>query len=864
MGRHWIGSSANQAPLERVLALINEQGGDAHGKLIIVRGEAGAGASAFASHLHLMLSRKMIRSVFVHRSPFNTDFVLSSHLLKSLGLPTSSVDIASGRRVGRHYVAAFHLRHYKAVICEDAHDFFHKYPSKIRSVYDSVHQLTKPPYGYCVVLCGLYDPLTIVGNRALSMGIEMEFVDLEAMSCDESYLTFVQDVVAWDRSNRINPYLPPIALIAQTASLNTGTESPADPPHIESALTAEQTQLGTASFLALEPSPVTRQGLDVRTLHVHTKGLVGNTVSVVKGLIAESKICGQSKTIDLVVPAAPDFSNFLYSTRLDVGSTESDLPEVSVFQDDSLDNSSSMRLGENVLNRPSNQAPPNNGNGIHGDQNFVGSTETLPLNLLDHSRIPPNSQLTLPFGTPVLRQIEMQLELALEIPPAAGLKPTGTSRITLAGGLLEQPAAKATQGTVNGFSGNSPGSNGQSARFNPKRNQFFYAFLTPVHDETLGSWLSRNATAASVRTIHNGFLDWCTRLLQQVAKPSGSSTGRDSSQAPWSNHVVPETNDAVEEKAWDPDILLGNPRSPDTGGKAKCLEYDDLYRSEVFVNAFLGPLRTHFAARFKLPTNAVKQHENRRFCAQCLADDVAAMRAPGLRREWRKRGAAVCTAHRQPVLLQQLEKGNLSQMSGAWQAYMQQTLREDFDHGVGLVSRNSMGYQEASIETRICRIVRRIQDWVEYAPALSTALRPSKYALYFLLGFFLYQGNLVSDGGVARWFFKGTHRSRLNSHGFSKPTVLQMVANIESAAPRSLAIAYLLLGCAFKLITKEEFELLRKTLVFTGCLFPADREELKDLAQCFQAYHLIAVWESATRNLPKEDLVHLAWLLKKF
>ncbi|MNJ48847.1 hypothetical protein D3C77_440530 [compost metagenome] len=254
--------------------------------------------------------------------------------------------------------------------------------------------------------------------------------------------------------------------------------------------------------------------------------------------------------------------------------------------------------------------------------------------------------------------------------------------------------------------------------------------------------------------------------------------------------------------------------------------------------------------------------ENRRFCAQCLADDVAAMRTPGLRRAWRNRGAALCTVHRQPVLLQQLEKGHLSKFSGAWQAYIQQTMRGYFDYGIGLISRNSTSNEAASLEARICRIVWRIQDWVEYAPAIPSGQQPSKYALYFLLGFFLYQGNLVSDGGVARWFFKGARGAKLNSHEYEKPTVVQMVKNIESASPRSLAVAYLLLGFAFNLIGEDDLSLLRRALVFADSFFPATREELKSLVQCFQSYHLNAIWESAFRNLQVDDLVHIAWLLR--
>ena len=89
MGRRWIGSSANQASLDRVLALINQNGNRAKGRLFIVRGEAGAGTSAFASRLRALLDSRQARTLYVPRMPFNSDFVFSSHVLKSFGLPPS-------------------------------------------------------------------------------------------------------------------------------------------------------------------------------------------------------------------------------------------------------------------------------------------------------------------------------------------------------------------------------------------------------------------------------------------------------------------------------------------------------------------------------------------------------------------------------------------------------------------------------------------------------------------------------------------------------------------------------------------------------------------------------------------------------
>lgn len=868
MGRHWIGSSANQAPLERVLDLIRQHGRDEHGKLIIVRGKAGAGASAFASRLHSMLSRRNIRSVFVPRSPVNNDFVFSSHFLKALGLPLSSLDLASGRRVRRHYEAAIHLRRYQAVICEDAHDFFHKYQVKIQNVYDSIQQMTQPPYSHCMVLCGLCDPMTVVGQRAMGMGMDVEFVDLKAMSCDRFYLAFVQDVAAAESTTyRISPFLYPITVKEQVTPQVTGNDLDGVPLHspIESELAAEHTQLGAACFLALSPSAFIAHGLDVRVLHAHTKGLVGNTVSVVRGLIADSKAIGQSKTDDTPASNALRLREASHSTPPDISSEPSSLAELPGLNETS-DEISSAGSGEKVLNQSNEHndqatCQPVLTEEIHSVQSDAGSVVELSMSLAGQSRASSETQLSPPFISIKFRQMEVQSELPPEARPVKAPQLIGLQMTASGKEVSERSEVISPLGTLSRFSGNDSIFKDSSARPTCKRNRVFYSYLTPIHDETLGSWLSRNATSNSVTTIHDGFLDWCTGLLQPVATSFALSTALDFIEVSRAISPAAKTDDADEQGPWDPEVLLGNPRSQDNGQGAKDLEYDDLYRSEAFLHAFPGPVSTHLAASFRLSSNAVTQQENRRFCAQCLADDVAAMRSPGLRRAWRHRGAALCTAHRQPVLLQQLEKGHLSKFSGAWQAYTQQTLWGYFDHGLGMVSRNSSGYQAASVEARICRVVWRIQDWVEYAPAMPSGRQPSKYALYYFLGFFLYQGNLVSDGGAARWFFKGARGSRQNSHQYDKPTAVQMVKNIESASPRSLAIAYLLLGLAFNLIAKKDLSLIRQTLLFADSFFPITREELKSLVQCFQPYHLDAIWHSALRNLEADDTFHLAWLL---
>lgn len=853
MRRIWHDGSANQVPLERALALISQGGGQ--GKLIIVRGEAGAGSSAFASRLQALATRNGIRSIHIERSAVNSDFVLLAHIFRSLQLPIFSSELGANQRISRHYKAALHLRQYQAVICEDAHDYFNMYSSKLQGIYDSVHQLTRPPFGYNIVLCGLHDKLTEIGLRARVLGMIVEMIDLRPMNYDEAYFNLVE---ALFKDHRVSmpllqsTHLPtpiPIRHDILTAPLGTS------PSELRGNVCAEtesapDLNLAAATVRNLSPIFITSYGLDVRALHTYTSGLVGKTAEHVRRAAHSLEIADIGEQRSAAIPASATIKSTL-------------LPIPEVTQD--------------------------GGGNDHSIQPAANASAT--------SQADP--QILLPLFDLLASRITFQLELQLDEPQAGSPNDPG-GLVTPHLCNLSDPGAKGFSGAKGGvFSRQAaavvPARSGQAVtshnnRHSTRHNEqagSFRLYLKPVIDETLGSWLCRNAAAKSIDSIHGGFLEWCRRLIErdELAQASGPNThGGDNKagvqmamplQAQQNQHVADparpiklplesQENDIAEEPTWNPAILLGGTRSkmsPDLGAP---IEYDTLFRSQEFLDAFPATLRPHLASRFSLPPNAVQNTHNRRYCAQCIADDVAALRAPALRKAWRKRGAAVCTQHRQPVLLQQLERGTLSQLSGAWQAYMQHTQREDYDHGVGLISRNSCGYQGISAESRICRIVRRLQDWVEYAPALPTTSRPSKYALYFLLGFFLYQANLVSEGGVARWFIKSPQGEKLNLRSFEKPTITQMIKNIESASPRAMSMGYLLAGSAFELLTAAEITFLRGALDFTDYLFPATPGELKSLSQCFQSYHMIAVWESAYRNLSPEDCRHLEWLLRKY
>lgn len=753
----WICSSANEPPLQRALALLRERH-NAEGRLIIVRGEAGAGTSAFASRLHQLLGRDGMRSALVPRMAMNADFVFMTHLLRSLGLPIYSAEIHSPRRGSHPYVAALHLRQYQAIVFDDGHDFFSKHQQKIHLIFKVLSYLLKPPFGYDIVLCGTHDGLTDVGLRACDMGIETVFLGLKAMECDEAYQYFVADTLKALSLSKIPSYLvPPDSSSAVPGSLHQVDIDP------ESELTS---MMGLMTIPMLSPGFVTPQGIDLWELHAHTKGLVGKTVSALESLKA------------------------LTVLNAEAGAGRA-LEKEPIFPAEVTGVAEGARAAE------------------------VGRAHNVELDARSSKSEYSQHASSLRVHAPI-----------------------------------SNPRATFRRG--------------------------FEAYLKPVADETLGSWLSRNACSPTNSVIHDDLLRWCTELTQGSEQSYDSYSRQlltyargtaDFAGLPPSERLVGEVashpcdEGDADQLPWDPAVLLGSAGHGMASGRGM-FEHDTLYRSQAFLDVFPAQLQHQIPIQFALPGDATSPRENRKYCAQCIADDVAALRAPVLRRAWRKRGAAVCTYHRHPVLLQRLDRSSLSELTGSWLAYSEHTQREAFDHGTGLISRSARGFQEIPAECRVCRLIGRIQRWVENAPAQPTPTQPSKYALYFLLGYFLYQPDLNSDGGIARWFLRVEKGSRLNTTVFNRPTIWQMMANIETATPRSLAAAYLFVGCAFNLIDPVERAFLQNKLAFTASLFPSNRYEIKILAQCFQDYHSVAVWESAQRNLSGADLIHVEWLLK--
>lgn len=342
------------------------------------------------------------------------------------------------------------------------------------------------------------------------------------------------------------------------------------------------------------------------------------------------------------------------------------------------------------------------------------------------------------------------------------------------------------------------------------RSRNFISQMTkPLDDETLSSWLSRNSTNPYVGNIHSVFLDRC----QAMAKPS----------------------------------LEG--------------DVDGLYEHQKFLSLFSEHDHEMLGVTFKLPDNLIEVGGSLNYCPQCLADDVASMRAPAWRKAWRVRGNCLCTAHDQLVLLQRLSVSGKGQFNRAWLAFSQHASTGKFIFGNHFIQRLISLPETAAKEQRLCRIVLKVIRWIASTPDYPTYGRPSKQCLMFVLGFFLYRPFVRCKGGVGQWFLNSVRSTtEISSQPFRPPSTSEMDMGIKDSTPRNIALSYLLLGCAYNLLSVDEIAFLNHALYFSNANFPKLPDELRTLACCFQPGHILQFKRSASRNLYAGDIAHLEWL----
>lgn len=338
----------------------------------------------------------------------------------------------------------------------------------------------------------------------------------------------------------------------------------------------------------------------------------------------------------------------------------------------------------------------------------------------------------------------------------------------------------------------------------------FAGMVKPIVGESLSSWLSRNAASPHIPHVHSEFLDACARIAKIR-----------------------------------------------TGG-----DLDRLYEHDAFLSLFPERARYQLTKAFTLPTNICSFESSLNYCPQCLLEDVRAMRAPAWRSEWRRRGNCLCERHGRLILLQELTTRSKDEFHRGWLAFSQHANTGTFVLGNHFVQRITSLCESNPMEQRLCRLVRRMAEWVSAAPDFPTYGRPSKHCIRFLMGFFLYRPFDHCKGGLARWFL-GSQRNRIVSDKFRFPSALELDTGIETASPRDLALTYLLIGSAFNLISLEDIELVNRALYFTNTPYPENLLALRALARCFTEPNLNKFKQSARKNLAPGDLSHLEWLFSK-
>ncbi|NAT63358.1 hypothetical protein CU664_08675 [Pseudomonas syringae pv. actinidifoliorum] len=344
----------------------------------------------------------------------------------------------------------------------------------------------------------------------------------------------------------------------------------------------------------------------------------------------------------------------------------------------------------------------------------------------------------------------------------------------------------------------------------PNPEKAFAGMVKPTDGESLSSWLSRNATSPHVPHVHSEFLNTCAGIAKTHA-----------------------------------------------GG-----DLDRLYEHEALLQLFLASDRHRLVKTFALPPDVCSFEMSLKYCPQCLLEDVRAMRAPALRIEWRLRNRCLCERHGRLILLQELTIRSKEHFHRAWLGFSQHASTGSYILGNHFVQRLSSLDDSSPMEQRLCRVVRRVAEWVEASPGFPTYGRPSKHCIQFLMGFLLYRPFERCKGGLGRWFL-GTQRNRSISKTFRVPSLMELNMGVETAAPRELALTYLLVGSAFGLLSRAEIGLANRALYFTNTPFPESVSELATLSRCFLEYNMEQFKRSARRNLSAGDLGHLEWLFPK-
>lgn len=297
-------------------------------------------------------------------------------------------------------------------------------------------------------------------------------------------------------------------------------------------------------------------------------------------------------------------------------------------------------------------------------------------------------------------------------------------------------------------------------------------------------------------------------------------------------------------------------------GQGQCLKNLEVSIIQEPQDAAINPTESVLRHWFECQViNSRPLAEDLNYCPCCLDDDIRRIGSPAWRIAWRNMDVCVCDRHPVPVLLQRLYSPQANLMNRGWSAFVEfhdgPAARLEIDFPLTLVSLE----RSKAANAQLLDYVLRTQRWIVACDESTKEGGPSKAAIEFLLSFWLYQpGNLKAVGFAQSFFF--AHLNTGKSSLLHQDCFADMRLGYSHAAPRQVAVAYLMLGVAFDLLTPEEAAFISRTCRGRLLPFPTNREQIAASGQSGFVPKEIADFRSlAQAHLVMDDLKHVMWAL---
>lgn len=344
-------------------------------------------------------------------------------------------------------------------------------------------------------------------------------------------------------------------------------------------------------------------------------------------------------------------------------------------------------------------------------------------------------------------------------------------------------------------------------------SKIFPGYLPPFYDEVLSSWLYRNA-------LNNRSNSRSSKILDQAVKRANFETRGD---------------------------------------------IDLLSHSRDFFLSFLTGEQARIATRLfdvrpdlLLPLKASLQ-----FCHVCLSSDIAKGHSPGFRRWWRYRGVCVCNEHDAPVMLQDIKYHNTAQYMLGWSGFV--SYSSSMERATGnrdFVTFSSLSAADQFRDAQVRILVSRVQRKVLYEILTfrSTVTSTQRCAVEFIMNVLLQEPAEYFKGGCARWYLVENDLLLRSLSGSNKASVDDFFTQMDTAKPRQIAIAYLMIGVVYGMFTKRELQLLTDVFYYRPTSFPVTRHQISRLIGNVQLPRAVRIEVAASKYLSEKELESIRWI----